>query len=146
MQNVGPLYGSAGRSPCCETTNQVSWYRRVIVGSIASVFSKKPSSSASNNHYQGHEIINEILNFKPSWLPAPDPVQMAVTYVDSAGKKRVKGGRDLKNSQSYPTGFCPQLFHIRKQCQKCYHYYRWCRILWFTCTCEPSKTTWFIIV
>ena len=28
--------------------------------------------------------------------------QMAITYVDGSGKTRVKGGRDLKQSQSYP--------------------------------------------
>lgn len=28
---------------------------------------------------------------------------MAVTYTDGSGKKRAKGGKDLKSSQSYPT-------------------------------------------
>ena len=67
-------------------------------------------------HSPGHEIINELFNFRPTWLPAQQPAEMAVRYVDSSGISRVKGGRDLKQSQSYPKGCFPQLSpHYVKQ-------------------------------
>lgn len=78
MQNVGPLYGSAGRSPCCETTNQVCWYRRVIVGSIASVFSKnlrlvsvtiitKVTKSSARSWTSNHRGFQPLIQSRWPW-------------------------------------------------------------------------------
>ena len=61
-----------------------------------------------NLHRQGHQIIEELEDFKPRMLPVvQEPVEMAVRYKDANGKDRVKGGRDLKSSQSYPLGWEP---------------------------------------
>ena len=59
----------------------------------------------------GHQFIEDLGEFAPRWLPEIEEVQMAVHYKDSNGKDRVKGGKDLKNSQSYPLPFFPQLFN-----------------------------------
>ena len=53
----------------------------------------------------GDRCIEELSEFKPRYLPPLPPVQMSIRYVDSAGKQRIKGGRDLKSSQSYPLQF-----------------------------------------
>lgn len=56
----------------------------------------------------GDPAISELSDFapRPHELPQQqEAVQMAITYTDGAGRTRVKGGRDLKGSQSYP----PQL-------------------------------------
>lgn len=45
------------------------------------------------------------MDFAPSWLPPAAEVEMAVKYVDRHGKQRVKGGKHLKGSQSYPVPF-----------------------------------------
>jgi len=52
-------------------------------------------------------MINELPQFQPTWLPEREEVQMAIKYQDHQGKARVKGGRDLKSSQSYPVPFLP---------------------------------------
>ncbi len=57
--------------------------------------------------YSSHIMINELPQFQPAWLPEREPVQMAVRYKDHAGRERVKGGKDLKSSQSYPVQFYP---------------------------------------
>ena len=50
----------------------------------------------------GSEELDNLEDFAPAWLPPTEPVQMAVIYQDKKGKTRVKGGKDLKGSQSYP--------------------------------------------
>lgn len=57
------------------------------------------------NALQGRREIEELALHKPlpSQLPTHnDQKQMVVSYRDSAGKARIKGGKDLKSSQSYP--------------------------------------------
>ena len=56
----------------------------------------------------GHDFISEVDDFKPSWLPERERAVTAVRYVDGSGRCRVKGGPDLKQSQSYPLGSVPQ--------------------------------------
>ena len=41
-------------------------------------------------------------------LPKHEAKEMAVSYIDKNGVKRVKGGKDLKSSQSYPRLFFGQ--------------------------------------
>lgn len=53
----------------------------------------------------GEKYIEELPDFKPKYLPPLPPVQMAIKYLDSSGRKRIKGGCDLKRSQSYPLQF-----------------------------------------
>lgn len=53
----------------------------------------------------GEEEIEELTDFKPKSLPEAPEVQMVIKYVDGSGKRRVKGGADLKSSQSYPVLF-----------------------------------------
>ncbi|CAL1163650.1 unnamed protein product, partial [Cladocopium goreaui] len=62
-----------------------------------------------------HKIINELPDFKPTWLPELPPVEMAVKYVDGSGKQRVKGGSSLKASQSYPLQFGRALSKLRSR-------------------------------
>lgn len=65
--------------------------------------------------YSSHKIINELPDFKPTWLPELPPVEMAVKYVDGSGKQRVKGGSSLKASQSYPLQFGRALSKLRSR-------------------------------
>ena len=52
----------------------------------------------------GKQEIDELPNYKPYdfELPVHDKKEMVEHYLDSNGKHRIKGGRDLKSSQSYP--------------------------------------------
>lgn len=55
--------------------------------------------------YQGDRAIDHLDDYEPAWLPSTHKVvEMAIVYEDSKGVKRVKGGADLKGSQSYPLG------------------------------------------
>ena len=59
-------------------------------------------------HCLGRESIEDIEEFAPpapKSTPSDDEVEMAVVYYDRNGVKRVKGGRHLKASQSYPLGW-----------------------------------------
>ena len=53
----------------------------------------------------GEEEIEELADFKPKSLPEAREAQMVVKYLDGSGRRRVKGGADLKSSQSYPIPF-----------------------------------------
>lgn len=56
--------------------------------------------------YSSKPWIEELHNFRPLRLPSDQgPVEMVVHYQDSKGRARIKGGRHLKQSQSYPKGF-----------------------------------------
>ena len=54
--------------------------------------------------YSSESMIDQLHEFRPRGLPQRDAseVQMVVHYTNSAGEARIKGGRDLKQSQSYP--------------------------------------------
>lgn len=53
----------------------------------------------------GRNEINELNHFADkSLLPSGD-TQMVVRYKDAQGRNRIKGGSDLKKSQSYPRKF-----------------------------------------
>ena len=58
-----------------------------------------------HNPCQDRPEIGQIMDFKPLRLPPKQHREMAVIYVDSSGRKRVKGGKHLKQSQSYPMPF-----------------------------------------
>ena len=58
-------------------------------------------------------MIEDLPNFRPTSLPELPKAEMAIRYYDKAGKARVKGGKYLKSSQSYPVLFHPQLAHLR---------------------------------
>ena len=47
--------------------------------------------------------MSEINDFADRSLVPENTAEMVVHYVDSSGKKRIKGGGDLKASQAYPT-------------------------------------------
>ncbi|CAK9069956.1 unnamed protein product [Durusdinium trenchii] len=52
--------------------------------------------------YASHQCIDDILEYKvPERLAQKDMVRR---YVNGAGEHRVQGGKDLKQSQSYPAG------------------------------------------
>lgn len=56
--------------------------------------------------YSNRRMIGELHEFRPLSLPAPtEPIEMVVRYTDSSGRSKIKGGRHLKQSQSYPKGF-----------------------------------------
>ena len=56
--------------------------------------------------YSNRRMIGELHEFRPLSLPAPtQPIEMVVRYTDSSGRSKIKGGRHLKQSQSYPKGF-----------------------------------------
>ena len=56
--------------------------------------------------YSNWRMIGELHEFRPLSLPAPtQPIEMVVRYTDSSGRSKIKGGRHLKQSQSYPKGF-----------------------------------------
>lgn len=51
----------------------------------------------------GHNCIDDLLLHQ---VPhRPEEKQMVIRYLNHAGEKRVQGGRDLKSSQHYPSGF-----------------------------------------
>lgn len=52
----------------------------------------------------GKQEIDELPNYKPYdyELPVHGEKEMVEHYIDSRGNPRIKGGRDLKSSQSYP--------------------------------------------
>ena len=60
---------------------------------------------------QGKKEIEDLGKHKPRahQLPKHEPKEMVQAYVDSSGRARVKGGRDLKASQSYPRWFFAQM-------------------------------------
>ena len=54
----------------------------------------------------GESMIDELDEFAPAVRVEVRPeVEMAISYTDRSGRRRVKGGRHLKSSQSYPIGF-----------------------------------------
>ena len=55
--------------------------------------------------YSNRQEISEINEFRPQRLPSQQPVEMVVRYTDGHGQSRVKGGKHLKQSQSYPKAF-----------------------------------------
>ena len=63
---------------------------------------------------RGEAAIQNLADFAPASLPTTSsPREMAVAYTDSQGRRRVKGGRHLKASQSYPLGLLDILFKTR---------------------------------
>ena len=57
----------------------------------------------SANITQGHPEIADLAYYADkSAKPQTEDVEMTVKYVDGSGKSRVKGGKDLKQSQAYP--------------------------------------------
>ena len=50
----------------------------------------------------GRPEIAELYKYRPRWLPPAIKTEMVERYVDSKGQVKIKGGRDLKQSQSYP--------------------------------------------
>lgn len=42
------------------------------------------------------------MDYAPRHRPNTENVEMAVIYTDGKGRRRVKGGKHLKASQSYP--------------------------------------------
>ena len=108
---VGPYYGTKSSSTLIDMF--VSSKRNLHLSSLSVI------------PHAGHEIINELFNFRPTWIPVQQPAEMAVRYVDSSGMPRVKGGRDLKQSQSYPKGCFPQLSPHDVKHEGCY-------IMWVT--------------
>ncbi|CAK9103962.1 unnamed protein product [Durusdinium trenchii] len=65
--------------------------------------------------YASDAAIDQLEDFRPRHLPPPPPVEMAVIYTDSSGKQRVKGGKHLKASQSYPLPFGKALARLRSR-------------------------------
>lgn len=80
------------------------------------MFTSLQIRSDNASHYiqillEGHSDVERLGDYAPSWLPATAPVEMAVIYYDKRGVKRVKGGKHLKSSQSYPLPFlCWEVF------------------------------------
>ncbi|CAK9050135.1 unnamed protein product [Durusdinium trenchii] len=62
-----------------------------------------------------HDIVEDVDDFRPRWLPPREAVEMAVVYQDGRGVTRVKGGRHLKASQAYPLGFGKALSAVRNR-------------------------------
>lgn len=54
----------------------------------------------------GKAFIESLGDFAPPTVRDMEPVEMAVIYVDKKGKRRVKGGGDLKASQAYQFRGC----------------------------------------
>ena len=54
--------------------------------------------------YSSESMIDQLHQYCPNLRPARDGsnVEMVVHYTNSAGEAKIKGGRDLKQSQSYP--------------------------------------------
>jgi len=63
--------------------------------------------------YSSHSDVERLMEFAPSWVPPAPEVEMAVKYIDRRGKQRVKGGKHLKGSQSYPVPFGRSLSQLR---------------------------------
>ena len=56
--------------------------------------------------YSNRPEIEDLHEYRPLRLPTVEhSVEMVVHYKDAKGQDRIKGGRDLKNSQSYPVQF-----------------------------------------
>ena len=58
--------------------------------------------------YSTRPMIDQLHSYRPLRLRntnTEDPVEMVVHYTDGNGRARVKGGKHLKQSQSYPPGF-----------------------------------------
>ncbi|CAK9081794.1 unnamed protein product [Durusdinium trenchii] len=55
--------------------------------------------------YSSEREMQDINNHADRSLVPPKSTEMVVHYVDSTGKKRVKGGADMTASQSYPRSF-----------------------------------------
>lgn len=63
--------------------------------------------------FSGHQCIDDILEYKvPERLAQKDMVRR---YVNGAGEHRVQGGKDLKQSQSYPAGLLGPQWKISKE-------------------------------
>lgn len=65
--------------------------------------------------YSSESMIEQLHEFCPRVLPAVDTseIQMVVHYTNSAGQAKIKGGRDLKRSQSYPLPLLCLILTIR---------------------------------
>ena len=56
--------------------------------------------------YSNRPMIDQLHVYRPPRLgDTNNEVEMVVHYTDSSGRARVKGGKHLKQSQSYPRGF-----------------------------------------
>lgn len=65
--------------------------------------------------YSSRPEIEEINNFRPVRTPAvQEPMEMVIHYKDAKGRDKIKGGRHLKQSQSYPKGFL--FLEIKQTC------------------------------
>ncbi|CAK9064416.1 unnamed protein product [Durusdinium trenchii] len=63
--------------------------------------------------YSSHPEVFEINDFADRSLVPENSAEMVVHYVDGSGKKRIKGGGDLKASQAYPTRFGRAVSKVR---------------------------------
>ncbi|CAK9082041.1 unnamed protein product [Durusdinium trenchii] len=61
--------------------------------------------SLISDQYSCEREMQDINNHADRSLVPPKSTEMVVHYVDSTGKKRVKGGADMIASQSYPRSF-----------------------------------------
>lgn len=50
----------------------------------------------------GEDYISHLDTYADKSAKPPNKSEMVVKYTDSQGKARIKGGADLKMSQSYP--------------------------------------------
>lgn len=100
----------ASRTICVWRGWMLSWWLRghYLTAPInRSMAARGIECTIQNNFIPGSRDIEKICEYKPlsHELPEPEAKQMVETYHDSQGRARVKGGRDLKNSQSYPPLF-----------------------------------------
>lgn len=62
----------------------------------------------------GDAAIQNLSEFAPASLPTrSSDREMTVAYLDSKGQRRIKGGKRLKASQSYPIGFLDLSWNTR---------------------------------
>lgn len=100
--------------------------------------------------YSNRPMIDELHLYRPLRLGDTNnnEVEMVVHYTDSSGKARIKGGKHLKQSQSYPRGFLVFRCIVIMYYVMCFYFgiYPFCPQSWFPmcCLCLLAETNFFL--
>ncbi|CAK9018523.1 unnamed protein product [Durusdinium trenchii] len=68
--------------------------------------------------YSSHKEVDHINSLADKSLAGSAEKEMVVHYTDGKGKRRIKGGRDLKQSQAYPERFGRAVAKVRTRFSK----------------------------